>query len=119
MQRKDVDVSVFLIPEGEKASLSAYEKLVKFLEGHEDLHLTIYRGPNKHDGTWSLVLIGEKTSLSRYREQIQQILSEVHAEPLVVPFESVLPLVERFLVTQAEMLLNDERFVKKHHPKEE
>lgn len=115
MQQKDMEVRVFLIPGGEEASLYAYEKLVKLLEAYEDLFLTVYRGPNTFDGKWSLVLIGEKTSLSRYQEQIQHPLSEVLAQPIIVPLESLTPLVERFLARQAEMLQNKETFVEKHY----
>lgn len=114
MHPKEIGIGVFLIPGGEKASLSAYEQLVKLFKAHEDLSLSVYRGPNKYDGQWSLVLIGEKTSLSQYREPIEHLLSEVQAQPIVVPSESLVPLLEEFLTSQVEMLLNNETFRERH-----
>ena len=116
MQQHDIKVRVFLVPGGEEASLWAYEQLVNFLATHDDVCLSIYRGPNRSDGTWSLVLIGEKTSFSRYEKQIQQPLSEVQALPITVSPESLTSLMEKFLATQAAMLLNKETFVEKHYP---
>ena len=116
MQKKDMEIRVFFIPGGERASLVAYEKFVELLEVHDDLLLTVYRGPNKYDGTWSLVLIGEKTSFSRYQQQIENLLSEVQARRINVPPESLVPLVDRFLARQAEMLQTKETFVEKHYP---
>jgi hypothetical protein len=115
IHRKDIDIRVFLIPGGEKASLSAYEQLVQLFKAHEDVSLSVYRGPNKHDGQWSLVLIGEKTSFSRYWESIKHPLSEVQAQPIIVPPESLIPLVEDFLVSQVEMHLHNETFMERHY----
>lgn len=116
MQKRDMEIRVFFIPGGERSSLFAYEKLVELLEMHDDLLLTVYRGPNKYDGTWSLVLIGEKVSFSRYQQQIEHSLSEVRAQPIIVPPENLVPLLERFLAEQARMLQTNETFVEKHHP---
>jgi hypothetical protein len=113
---QNMKINVFLIPGGEAASLSAYEQLVKLLEVHEDLFLSVYRGPNKHDGKWSLVLIGDKTSLSRYQAPITDVLSQVQAQPINVPSEGLAPLVERYLTRQTQMLMNEQTFVEHHHP---
>jgi len=40
MQHMGMDIRVFRIPGGERASLSAYEKLSKLLEMHIDVSLT-------------------------------------------------------------------------------
>jgi hypothetical protein len=119
MQQKEIGIGVFLIPGGERASLSAYERLVKLFKAHEDLSLSVYRGPNKHDGQWLLVIIGEKISLSQYQKSIEHLLSEVQAQPIVVPSESLVPLVEEFLASQIEMFLSKKTFVEKHYVKNE
>lgn len=118
MQHMGMDIRVFRIPGGQRASLAAYEKLSKLLETHIDVSLTVYRGQNKYDGTWSLVLLSEKISLTHHQEQIQQILSDVQAQPLLVPPESLTPFVEKFLAAQAEMRLAKTSFLEKHHPKQ-
>lgn len=116
MQQKDVEIRVFFIPGGEEASLFAYEKLVKFSKTHDDALLTVYRGFNPYDGAWALVLISEKTSFSRYQQHIEQTLSEVHGQQISVPPESLLPLIERFLARQVEMLQTKKTCVEKHYP---
>ena len=118
MQHMGMDIHVFRIPGGQRASLSAYEKLSKLLEMHMDVSLTVYRGQNKYDGTWSLALLNENPSLTQYQEQIQHILADVQAQPLLVPPESLTPLVKQFLAAQAEMRLAKTSFLEKHHPKQ-
>jgi hypothetical protein len=93
----------------------------KALETAWDAHRCVshvYRGQNKYDGTWSLALLNENPSFTQYQEQIQHILADVQAQPLLVPPESLTPLVKQFLAAQAEMRLAKTSFLEKHHPRQ-
>ncbi len=109
-------VSVYIIPGGESDSLQAYDELELLLEKHQDLFLTVYRGMNRADGQWVITLVGEKTSCTRYHEQIQRTLEDVQAKLISVPPESLAPIIERFLKRQAEMAATKTPFLVKHHP---
>ena len=112
---ENMEIRVFLIPGGEAASRPVYEQFEELLEAHEDLALSIYHGPNKYDGKWHLVLIGEKTSLLHSQAPIQQLLSQAQAQPISVPPQSLAPLVEKFLERQIQMRLKKQTFFNRHH----
>jgi len=114
--QQNMFINVYVIPGGEGAAGQAYDGLVTLLEEHEDLFLSVYRGINRANGSWVLTLIGEKTSCDHYLEQIQCPLESVQAQLISVPPESLTPLIESFLTSQAEMAAKKTTFLVKHHP---
>ena len=116
MQHREMFIRVYLFPGEEEDSVRAYKTLEHLIDAHKDLFLTVYRGLNRADGRWSLVLIGDDTSCARYQEQIQRPLREARAEQISVPTERLAPLIERFLARQAEMIRTKQTFLTRHDP---
>jgi hypothetical protein len=108
-------VFAYLIPGGKQDSQQAYLQLAALCRANNML-FTVYRGVNPHTGEWSLVLIGSQSTFEQYREQIQAPLTAARAQVLTVPPERLCPFVQRFLVTQAEMLIYNTPFLERHHP---
>ncbi|GHO98653.1 hypothetical protein KSF_087010 [Reticulibacter mediterranei] len=112
-----IDAHVYLIPGGDPDSLVAYTGITTFMEEHKDLGLSVFRGPHPRDRQrWFLILVGEKTSMARYRHYLDRMLSQVQAQPFGVSLEEIAPYVEQFLARQREMLLTGQTFLERHTP---
>jgi hypothetical protein len=116
MSQHGLQIVVYLVPGGEQDSQVAYQQLAALCESSLDFYISIYRGFNRYDGQWHLVLIGQPQSFAHYQQQVQAILSVARAHPVQVPMEGLAPLVQRFLQTQAEMMRTKTAFVERHHP---
>ena len=112
-----IDAHVYLIPGGDPDSLVAYTGITTFMEEHKDLGLSVFRGPHPRDRQrWFLILVGEKTSMARYRHHLDRMLSQVQAQSFEVSLEEITPYVEQFLARQQEMLFTGQGYVEYHTP---